>query len=83
MLFRSFQTKIVKKAEKASYEEQGRYLYSLIKESERAVVKVDKNIYPGSRVFMGDKKYVTSSVFTHIALKKTSSGIIIRNFDSM
>ena len=78
-----FQTKIVKKAEKASYEEQGRYLYSLIKESERAVVKVDKNIYPGSRVFMGDKKYVTSSVFTHIALKKTSSGIIIRNFDSM
>ena len=78
-----FQTKIVKKAEKASYEEQGRYLYSLIKESERAVVKIDKNIYPGSRVFMGDKKYVTSSVFTHIALKKTSSGIIIRNFDSM
>ena len=50
-----FQTKIVKKAEKAKYEERGRYLYSLIRESEKAVVKVDKNIYPGSRVFMGDK----------------------------
>lgn len=78
-----FQTKIVKKAEKAKYEERGRYLYSLIKESERAVVKVDKNIYPGSRVFMGDKTYVPSTVFTHIALKKTSSGILIRNYDSL
>ncbi len=78
-----FQTKIVKKAEKAKYEERGRYLYSLIRESERAVVKVDKNIYPGSRVFMGDKTYVPSAVFTHIALKKTSSGILIRNYDSL
>lgn len=78
-----FQTKIVKKAEKSKYEERGRYIYSLMRESEHAMVKVDKNIYPGSRVFMGDKTYVPSSVFTHIALKKTSSGIIIRNYDSM
>lgn len=52
-------------------------------ESDRAVVRIDKNIYPGSRVFMGDKTYVPSTVFTHIALKKTSQGVLIRNYDSM
>lgn len=77
------QTKIVKKAEKTKQEERGRYLYSLIRESDRAVVRIDKNLYPGSRIFMGDKTYVPSSVFTHIALKKTASGIIIRNYDSL
>ena len=76
-----FQTKIVKKAEKAKYEERGRYLYSLIRESEKAVVKVDKNIYPGSRVFMGDKTYVPSAAFTHVVLVKTTSGINIRNYE--
>ena len=76
-----FQTKIVKKAEKAKYEERSRYLYSLIKESEKAVVKVDKNIYPGSRVFMGDKTYVPSAAFTHVVLVKTTSGINIRNYE--
>lgn len=78
-----FQSKIVKKAEKAKYEERSRYLYSLIKESERAIVKIDKNLYPGSRIFLGDKTYVPSSVFTHIALRNTSSGVLIRNFDSI
>ena len=39
-----FQTKIVKKAEKAKYEERGRYLYSLIRESEKAVVKATSGI---------------------------------------
>ena len=76
-----FQTKIVKKAEKAKYEERSRYLYSLIRESEKAVVKVDKNIYPGSRVFMGDKTYVPSAAFTHVVLVKTTSGINIRNYE--
>lgn len=78
-----FQSKIVKKAEKAKYEERSRYLYSLIKESERAIVKIDKNLYPGSRIFLGDKTYVPSSVFTHIALRNTSSGVLIRNFDAI
>ena len=65
------------------YEEKSRNLYTLVRESDRAVVRIDKNIYPGSRVFMGDKTYVPSTVFTHIALKKTSQGVLIRNYDSM
>ena len=77
------QSKIVKTAEKAKYEEKSRNLYTLVRESDRAVVRIDKNIYPGSRVFMGDKTYVPSTVFTHIALKKTSQGVLIRNYDSM
>lgn len=77
------QSKIVKTAEKAKYEEKSRNLYTLVMESDRAVVRIDKNIYPGSRVFMGDKTYVPSTVFTHIALKKTSQGVLIRNYDSM
>lgn len=78
-----FQSKIVKTAEKTKYEQRGKYLYSLIKESERATVNIDKNLYPGSRVFMSDKTYVPSTVFTHIILKKTASGIQLMNFDSI
>lgn len=81
MVIRLMQSKIVKNAEKARLEERSKELYNLIKDSEGAVVKVRKDIYPGSRVYMDDKTYMPSSVFTHITIKKTPSTIILRDYE--
>ncbi|MGN0328972.1 MAG: DUF342 domain-containing protein [Lachnospira sp.] len=81
MSTRVLQSKIVKKAEKSKFEEESRQLYSIIRDSEHAVVRVSKNIYPGSRVVMDDRTYVPSSVFTHVLVKKTASAIVLRDYD--
>lgn len=81
MAIRVMQSKIVKMAEKAKLEEKSKALYNLIKDSERAVVKVKNHIYPGSRVYMDDKTYMPSSVFSHVIIKKTPSMIILKDYD--
>ena len=81
MALRVTQSKIVKMAQKAKLEEKSKALYNLIRDSERAVVKVKNHIYPGSRVYMDDKTYMPSSVFSHIIVKKTPSTIILRDYD--
>ena len=81
MALKVTQSKIVKMAQKAKLEEKSKALYNLIRDSERAVVKVKNHIYPGSRVYMDDKTYMPSSVFSHIIVKKTPSTIILRDYD--
>ena len=81
MALRVTQSKIVKMAQKAKLEEKSKALYNLIRDSERAVVKVKNHIYPGSRIYMDDKTYMPSSVFSHIIVKKTPSTIILRDYD--
>lgn len=81
MALKVTQSKIVKMAQKAKLEEQSKALYNLIKDSERAVVKVKNHIYPGSRVYMDDKTYMPSSVFSHVIIKKTPSTIILKDYD--
>ena len=81
MALKVTQSKIVKMAQKAKLEEKSNALYNLIRDSERAVVKVKNHIYPGSRVYMDDKTYMPSSVFSHIIVKKTPSTIILRDYD--
>ena len=81
MALRVTQSKIVKMAQKAKLEEKSKALYNLIRDSDRAVVKVKNHIYPGSRIYMDDKTYMPSSVFSHIIVKKTPSTIILRDYD--
>lgn len=81
MALKVTQSKIVKMAQKAKLEEKSKALYNLIRDSDRAVVKVKNHIYPGSRVYMDDKTYMPSSVFSHIIVKKTPSTIILSDYD--
>lgn len=81
MYTRVFQSKIVKKAEKAKLEEKSRNLFVLIRDSENSIVKVLNNLYPGTRVVMDDKTYMPNSVFTHVIVKKTASAIVLRDYD--
>ena len=83
MYTRIFQSKIVKKAEKSKYEEHSRELFELIRESEHSIVRVTKEIFPGARVIMDDKTYIPSTVFTHIAVKKTPTAIVLRDYDDV
>ncbi len=77
MALRVTQSKIVKMAQKAKLEEKSKALYNLIRDSERAVVKVKNHIYPGSRIYMDDKTYMPSSVFSHIIVKKTQARLFL------
>lgn len=81
MYTRVFQSKIVKKAEKGKLEDKSRNLFNLIRDSENAVVKVLKNLYPGTRVVMEDKTYMPESVFAHVIVKRTSNAIVLRDYD--
>ena len=78
---RIFQSKIVKKAERSKMEERSKILFSMIRESERSVVKIKNNVYPGCRIIMDDKSYIPSSVFNHIVVKKVASLIKILDYD--
>jgi len=78
---RIFQSKIVKKAEKTKAEEKSKELFSLIRESERSVVKIKNSCYPGCRIIMDDKSYIPSSVFNHILVKKSQNAIKLFDYD--
>lgn len=83
MYTKVFQSKIIKKAEKSKIEDESRMLYDLIRESDRSVVRIKNNIYPGCRVIMDDKNYVPTVVFNHILVKKTPSAIVLRDYDDI
>lgn len=78
---RIFQSKIVKKAEKSKAEERSKELFAMIRESERSVVKIKKNCYPGCRIIMDDKSYIPTTVFEHILVKKSQNAIKLIDYD--
>lgn len=77
MALRVTQSKIVKMAQKAKLEEKSKALYNLIRDSERAVVKVKNHIYPGSRIYMDDKTYMPSSVFHILLLRRRQARLFL------
>ncbi len=81
MYAKIFQAKIVRKAEKVKYEQQSRNLFDLIKASENSVIRVMKNIYPGSSIFIEDRLYKPSAIFSHVLIKRTASAIVLREYE--
>lgn len=76
-----FQSKIIKNAEKNKLDEKCRGLLELMKDSARAQVRVDKNIYPGCRVFLDDKVYAAEEAFSHLLIKRYNDNVIVQSID--
>ena len=73
------QSKIIKSAEKAKCEQESKRLYDLIKESGKAVVKVDSKIFPGARIYIEAKVYEPADTlvpvsYTHLVNGKFHNG---------
>lgn len=75
------QSKIIKTAEKNKGDEHCRKLLDLVKESIRANIKVDKNMYPGCKVFIDDKVYMPESTFVHLYVKRLGEKIITESIE--
>ena len=76
-----FQSKIIKNAEKNKLDEKCRGLLEQMKDSARAQVRVDKNIYPGCRVFLDDKVYAAEEAFSHLLIKRYNDNVIVQSID--
>lgn len=76
-----FQSKIIKTAEKNKKNEVCRLLLELIKDSARAVLKVDRNMYPGCKVYMDDQIYVSEETFINLCLRRSNGMIVCESLD--
>ena len=76
-----FQSKIIKTAEKAKFEEECRRLFDIIRESGRSSVKIEKAIYPGAKVFIDDAVYQPVDEMNHINIRKVNEKIVVRDYD--
>lgn len=76
-----FQSKIIKTAEKAKYEEESRRLFDIIRESGSSRVKIEKAIYPGAKVFIDDVVYQPVDEMNHITIRKVNEKIVVRDYD--
>ena len=76
-----FQSKIIKTAEKAKFEEECRRLFDIIRESGRSSVKIQKAIYPGAKVFIDDAVYQPVDEMNHITIRKVNEKIVVRDYD--
>lgn len=74
------QSKIIKSAEKAKSEEESKRLYNLIKESGKAVVKVNSKIYPGTRVHIEAQIYEPADTLIHVLIRKFNDSIVVRDY---
>lgn len=75
------QSKIIKSAEKAKCEQEGRRLYELIKESGKAVVKVNSKIFPGTRIYIEAKVYEPADTLVHVLIRKFNDSIVVRDYE--
>lgn len=75
------QSKIIKSAEKAKSEEEGKRLYNLIKESGKAVVKVNSKIYPGTRIYIEAMGYEPADTLIHVLIRKFNDSIVVRDYE--
>ena len=75
------QSKIIKSAEKAKCEQESKRLYDLIKESGKAVVKVDSKIFPGARIYIEAKVYEPADTLVHVLVRKVNDSIVVRDYE--
>lgn len=74
------QSKIVKNSQKTKYEMQARELYSILQEAQRAVVRVDKDIYPGTNIYINGLKYQPESQLVHVEICAVEEKIHARDY---
>ncbi len=76
-----FQSKIIKSSERRKYENEGKMLYDLIRESGKAMVRVSKLLYPGSKLLIDGKPYELETELSHIQVRKFNDTIVVRDYD--
>ena len=59
---------------------QARELYSILQEAQRAVVRVDKDIYPGTNIYINGLKYQPESQLMHVEIGAVEEKIHARDY---
>lgn len=75
------QSKIIKMAEENKWDDACRKLFELIKDSARADVRIDKDIYPGCRIFFDDNVYSPDTAFSHLRIRRGNDRIVVEGID--
>ncbi len=78
---RVFQSKIIKTAERAKYEQESKELFDIIRESGKACVRIEKSVYPGARVFIDDVVFQPEEEMDHLTVRKLNEKIVVRDYD--
>lgn len=73
-----FQSKIIKTSEKNKLNEEAMRLCQLINESERANIKVMKNLYPGVKIMVGGITYSPNTPLVSMLIRALNDKISIR-----
>lgn len=78
---RVFQSKIIKSAERAKYDEEAKKLYDLIREAGKAVIRVNGVLYPGVRLLIDGKPYELDTELKHLLVRKFNDTIVVRDYE--
>ena len=71
------QSKIIKMSEKTKYNEEAKYLCDLINAGEHSQVKVYKNIFPGTKVFVNGVSYMPDSTFGSLIIRQINGKLTV------
>ena len=71
------QSKIIKMSEKTKYNEEAKYLCDLINAGEHSQVKIYKNIFPGTKVFVNGVSYMPDSTFGSLIVRQINGKLSV------
>ena len=71
------QSKIIKMSEKTKYNEEAKYLCDLINAGEHSQVKVYKNIFPGTKVFVNGVSYMPDSTYGSLIIRQINGKLTV------
>lgn len=77
---RVFQSKIIKSAERAKYDEQAKRLYELIREAGKSVIRVNGVLYPGVKMVIDGKPFELETELKHLLVRKFNDTIVVRDY---
>lgn len=74
------QSKIILKSQKSKLDELAIKMFELMRRSKVAGIKIDGNIYQGTKIFIDELFFEPNADFCHVLIRKYNNEIIIRDY---